>query len=175
MKKLLISFFLLSTAFAARSQDNFGDVTVVDAEQQQLEWCFEYSNRLGFDINYISYPKLYENICTWLGTPYRYSGNDKNGIDCSGFVAEIFSQTFNIHLEGSAKDFYEKVEPVKERDLQEGDLVFFKIRRKRISHVGIYLGNNKFIHSSTQRGVVISDLADPYYEKYFYKGGRLPL
>ena len=64
------------------------------------------------------------------------------------------------------------VNPVGKDDLKEGDLVFFKIHSRRISHVGIYLGNNKFAHASS-RGVAISSLDDNYYSRYFYKGGRL--
>jgi len=56
--------------------------------------------------------------------------------------------------------------------LGEGDLVFFKIKKKRISHIGIYLGNNKFAHASVKNGVIISDMDEPYYQKRFYSGGR---
>ena len=108
-----------------------------------------------------------------MGTPYRYSGDSKNGIDCSGLVCEMYKSAYQKILTGSAKDIYEKTDPVKKEDLKEGDLVFFKIKKGRISHVGIYLGSKKFAHASTQRGVIISDLDEPYYKKYYYKGGRL--
>lgn len=174
MKKLLIIGLLILGTGKIPAQDlYFGDSPEVDQEQQQLEWIFRFSNALGFDINYVSYPELYEAIIPWIGTPYRYSGNDKEGIDCSGFVSKIYAECFHKQLEGSARDFYEDVEPLKKHQLQEGDLVFFRIRKRRISHVGIYLGQNKFIHSSTSSGVIISDLEDPYYAKYFFKGGRV--
>jgi murein DD-endopeptidase / murein LD-carboxypeptidase len=175
MKKLLLAMIVCSATLNIQAQDSYADTPVTDTEQKQLEWCFEYSNLFGYDINYITYPQLFESIREWIGTPYRYSGNDKKGVDCSGFVAEMVDYCFKIKLDGSANDFYKKVEPVKKKQLREGDLVFFKIHQKRISHVGIYLGQNKFAHSSTQRGVIISDLTDPYYEKYFYRGGRLEL
>lgn len=57
--------------------------------------------------------------------------------------------------------------------MKEGDIVFFKIRQSEVSHVGLYLGNDKFIHSSTSNGVIISDLKEEYYQKYFWGGGRL--
>jgi lipoprotein Spr len=76
---------------------------------------------------------------------------------------------------GSANDIFKKVTPIKKSELTEGDLVFFKIRTKRISHVGVYLGQNKFVHASLKRGVVVSNLNDPYYSKYFFKGGRIDL
>jgi lipoprotein Spr len=63
--------------------------------------------------------------------------------------------------------------PVSREELKEGDLVFFKIKSRSITHVGIYLGNNRFAHASSSRGVVLSNLDEPYYKRYFYKGGRL--
>ncbi len=65
------------------------------------------------------------------------------------------------------------VNPLPKDELKEGDLVFFKIKSKSITHIGIYLGDNRFAHASTSRGVVISNLNEPYYSRYFYKGGRI--
>ena len=145
----------------------------IDNEQEQLALCFKYSNELGYNIESVSNPQLYNYVNEWLGTPYRYSGEGKNGIDCSGLVCELYKSAYQKILTGSAKEIYDKSEPIKKENLKEGDLVFFKIRKTRISHVGIYLGSNKFAHASTSRGVIISDLNDPYYKKYYYKGGRL--
>jgi len=148
-------------------------VSAVDSEQYQLSMCFKYSNQLGYNIESVTNPDLYEYIGEWLGTPYRYSGDSKKGIDCSGLVCELYKSAYQEVLSGSARDIFENVDPLKKTELQEGDLVFFKIKRGRISHVGIYMGSNKFAHASTKRGVIISDLDEPYYKKYFYKGGRL--
>lgn len=81
--------------------------------------------------------------------------------------------SYRILLTGSAKDIYRKIKPIKKTELREGDLVFFKIKKGKISHVGIYLGQNKFAHASTKSGVTISDLSEPYYSKYFYQAGRI--
>ena len=172
MKHLFALYFLLiiSTAVMAGGKK---EVVQYDEEQQQLEWCFEYSNLLGYDIQSVENPELYKSIADWIGTPYHYSGNDKCGVDCSGFVTAIYKATYQINLDGSAKDIYKRSDAIRKNELHEGDLVFFKIKGHRISHVGIFLGDNKFVHSSTQKGVVISNLDDPYYEKYFYKGGRI--
>jgi lipoprotein Spr len=64
------------------------------------------------------------------------------------------------------------VNPIDKNELQEGDLVFFKIKSSSISHIGVYIGNNKFAHAAT-RGVMISNLDEPYWKRYYYKGGRL--
>lgn len=145
----------------------------VDREQQQLKWCFEYSNMLGYNIEYINNPRLFEMVGEWMGVPYKYSGSSKKGIDCSGLVCTVFRDCYDRVITGSANDIYNTVEPVKKSELREGDLVFFKIRKNRISHVGIYLGQDRFVHASLKKGVIVSYLNDPYYTKYFYKGGRL--
>jgi lipoprotein Spr len=118
-------------------------------------------------------PYLYYQVYDWVGTRYKYAGNTKKGIDCSGFVCEMYRNTYCIHLSGGSKDLWPSVKPIEKNDLQEGDILFFKIRRGQISHVGVYLGNNKFAHASVQSGVIISDLNEAYYKKYFFKGGRI--
>ena len=118
-------------------------------------------------------PYLYLQVYNWVGTCYRYSGDTKKGIDCSGFVAEIYKNVYCIDLPGSSRAIWTTVSPIEKKDLKEGDILFFKIRKGQISHVGIYLGNNKFAHASVKTGVIISDLDEVYYKKYFYKGGRV--
>lgn len=118
-------------------------------------------------------PHLYYQVYDWLGARYKYAGASKKGIDCSGFVSKMYSSVYCIQLMGGSADIYKTVLPVEKEQLQEGDMVFFKIRKGNISHVGIYLGNNKFAHASVHSGVIISDLNEDYYKKYFYKGGRI--
>lgn len=118
-------------------------------------------------------PYLYYQVYDWLGTRYKYSGNSKSGIDCSGFVGELYKNAYCIELNGSSGTIFNQVKPIEKDQLREGDILFFKIRRNQISHVGVYLGNNKFAHASVHSGVIVSDLDEKYYKKYFYKGGRL--
>jgi lipoprotein Spr len=147
--------------------------TVSDDEQNNLKLCYHFSRLLDYEVTGFSNPDLYQEIYNWLGTPYKYAGDCKEGIDCSGFVCQLYQNVYGVKLSGSSGDLFKGVKPVKKTSLQEGDLVFFKIKQNRISHVGIYLGNNKFAHASVQNGVIISDLDDPYYKKYYYKGGRI--
>lgn len=115
---------------------------------------------------------LFFESFSWLGTPYRYAGKTYQGIDCSGFVAAVYDKVFHRKLSGSCKDIFTKCEPVEKEQLTEGDLVFFNIRGP-LSHVGLYLGNNKFVHASVQGGVMVNDLDESYYKRYFYKVARL--
>lgn len=170
---LIMIFFFLVVSIEANCQQNLSEAETVDKEQEQLHLCFIYSNMLGFNINSIENPKLYQSISEWMGTPYKYSGKSKKGVDCSGLVCELYRDCNTLVLESCAKDLFHNSEQIKKTDLREGDLVFFKIKKNRISHVGIYLGQNKFVHASTKNGVIVSNLEDPYYKRYFYKGGRL--
>ena len=145
----------------------------MDAEQQKLQLCYQFSKLLNCEVESLPQPRMYQTIYEWLGTPYKYSGDCKEGIDCSGFVCMLYKKSFDITLAQRAADIFKEVKPLKKSALKEGDLVFFKIKQKKISHVGVYVGNNKFVHASVQNGVIISDLDEAYYKKYFYKGGRV--
>lgn len=117
---------------------------------------------------------LYQAVYQWLGTHYKYkTKKGSGGIDCSGFTKKVYTSVYDLKLTGGSYDIFPQTKPVNKTELQEGDMVFFKIRKNRISHVGIYLGNNKFVHSAVKGGVRIDDLDEPYYKKYFFKGGRI--
>lgn len=170
---ILLSQFLFLSIVKANGKDTTGNFDSLEAEQMMLRWCFKFSNQFGFNISSISNPELYMVAGEWMGTPYKYGGRNKKGIDCSGFTCEVYKSALKKPINGSAQQLFKLSREIASSELKEGDLVFFKIRRKTISHVGIYLGENKFIHASLSNGVIVSDLKDPYYSKYFYKGGRI--
>ena len=109
---------------------------------------------------------------TYLGTPYRYGGMTRRGIDCSAFVLSVFGATAGMNLPRVAASQAQEGEKVEKSDLQKGDLVFFSHGKGRISHVGIVEsvsveGDIKFIHAATSKGVMISSLADSYWGPRF--------
>ncbi|MEW6468912.1 MAG: NlpC/P60 family protein [Bacteroidota bacterium] len=133
----------------------------------------KYSALLGVSPKDVENMKLYAFIDDWYGTPYKYSGKTKNGIDCSGFATVLMKEVYNKTATPPCSKMFEQCEVLGTKALEEGDLVFFKIEGNKVSHVGIYLMNNRFVHASTSKGVIISSLEENYYKKYFHKGGRL--
>lgn len=108
----------------------------------------------------------------FLGAPYRLGGSSVTGIDCSAFVKKIY-QFFNIELPRTAFEQYHVGMRVARNDLTEGDLIFFKTK-KPVGHVGIYIGNNQFVHAaSRKKGVRVDDLNQPYYDQRFIRAVRL--
>ena len=116
---------------------------------------------------------LDEAVGDLLGTPYKWGGTSKkSGFDCSGFILEVFEQ-FNIELPRTSKSQAGVGEKVAKDDLRPGDLVFFNIDGKGISHAGIYVGDGKFAHSASNKGVSISKLSDSYYAKRYVTARRV--
>ena len=132
-----------------------------------------FTQVFGFEVPDIFNPSLYDTISEWLGTPYCYSGKNEKGIDCSGFVNMIYRSVYGILLNENSAELYKSSHRLSIKKLREGDLVFFKINHRKVSHVGLYLGEHKFAHSSTSSGVIISDLDEPYYKKHYAGGGRV--
>jgi LysM repeat protein len=112
-------------------------------------------------------------VKTFLGVPYRLGGSTLKGIDCSAFVKKIY-EIFNIHLPRTAREQLSFGKKVDKDQLEEGDLVFFKTRRANNAHVGIYIGNNKFVHASYRnKEVRLESLDTPYFNQRFLKGVRV--
>ncbi|NDU86387.1 MAG: C40 family peptidase [Ferrovum sp.] len=112
-----------------------------------------------------------------VGASYRYGGNNTQGFDCSGFVRYVFSKAADLTLPHSSRDMSHVGQEVTQSQLQPGDLVFFRTQHQKISHVGIYLGNQQFVHaSSTKTGsVMVSNLTERYWARRFATGKRLTL
>ena len=142
---------------------------------ENLQQRYEQNNALGLSIGRGDNEALYKEAQNWLGVPYRYGGHSKMGADCSGLVMEIYRAVYHIDLQRNSAEIYNKnCKKVDREDLKEGDLVFFgKQGSTVINHVGIYLKNNKFIHASSSKGVVVSDMSERYYVNHFIVAGRV--
>lgn len=134
----------------------------------------KYASLLGVLPTNISNYSLYHFIDEWMGVRYRLGGNTKDGIDCSAFVQRMFENVFCLDLLRTAREQFASAMSIKSMDsLMEGDLVFFKIKTTRISHVGVYLTNRRFVHASSSQGVTISSLDERYWHRYYSGGGRV--
>lgn len=119
---------------------------------------------------------LFNRSAEWLGVPYKYGGNTKKGVDCSGLVVNIFEDVYGKRLyRNSAQIVENNCKKISKNELRTGDLVFFATgsSKKRINHVGIYLKDGKFIHSSSSKGVIVSDMDEAYYVRTYVCSGRV--
>jgi len=132
----------------------------------------KYARSLGVNAKDITNISLYQFIDDWYGVPYKYGGTSKSGADCSGFIGQLYSNVYHKSLPRTTSEIDKASSRVSKSSLREGDLVFFDINKKKSSHIGVYLQNDKFVHASSSKGVIISDLSNPYYQKTFSKGGR---
>lgn len=162
-------------------QNLFADADIsksVESVQKKLierKEMQELSEVLGIAIADASHLDFYREVADWLGTRYRRGGMSRTAVDCSGFTNIIYKNVFGIQLDRVstviAKNVKESV--TDKEDLQPGDMVFFStFGKKYINHVGMYIGEGKFIHASIKKGVIISRLDEGYYSKVFRKGGR---
>jgi lipoprotein Spr len=151
-----------------RMPDNLTDV-------EKSNWLqLKYSIQMDIAVEEISNIPLLQKIDEWWGTPYVLGGSSKRGVDCSYFTLDVMNAIYNTNLKRTAAEQYTQSEKIDWSDLKEGDLIFFKTDGSRsISHVGIYMTNNKFAHASTSQGVTISDLSEPYWQKRLYSLGRV--
>jgi lipoprotein Spr len=115
--------------------------------------------------------KMGRIVDSFVGSPYKYGGQTQDGIDCSGLVVEVYKRYAGFDLPRSTKKLYKLVRHVDRDDLVYGDLVFFSDGWFSVTHVGIYVGEGRFVHSIKDFGVIVSSLDEDYYKKR-YRGAR---
>jgi peptidoglycan DL-endopeptidase LytE len=127
-------------------------------------------NKLGvYNVNnsyLVDYAKRY------VGTPYKWGGTSPDGFDCSGYINYVFKNSHNIYLPRTVKDMWANT-GYKVYSQAVGDLVFFETYEPGASHMGIYIGNGKFIHASSSNGVTISEMSNTYWKPRYIGTKRL--
>jgi cell wall-associated NlpC family hydrolase len=164
---LLVGLLVLSSCGASKKAKRQERVS----NQALLE---KYAKHLGEEPA-AEHLVVYKFIDTWWGVPHRLGGNSQKGVDCSGFVVQFYSQIYGKEVARTTQGLYADARSVPLRKLKTGDLVFFELSSAgKITHVGIYLQNGRFVHASTSKGVRIDDMEDVYYRQKKKYGGRLP-
>ena len=162
MKKITIVFFfiiVLSVVGGCSSKENS------QAQAYEKKSSHQLSDNSTRKI-------LLKEFRKWEGTPHKMGGNSKRGIDCSGFAHYMYGKVFSIEIPRSTKLLFREGVKIKKSQLSPGDLVLFKPPTYP-RHVGIYVGDNKFIHASTTKGVMMSDLDNPYWFKCYFMSRRI--
>lgn len=190
-KKIIIIFFatiFLVSCGVKKNESVFNDSSLyVEPSSTTVDYVLYdsipeadriyFAKKIGVEKEDIVDGKLYKFIKEWEGTNYVYGGETKFGIDCSALMQHLFKKVYSYNLPRTAAEmgFDKNIEQFKSRKhLREGDLVFFRITdEKIISHVGIYLKNNKFFNANLSGGASISDLDSPYWNKFYVVSGRL--
>lgn len=116
---------------------------------------------------------LTDYCISWVGTPYKAGGTTKQGVDCSGFVFNVYNDVYNIKLSRRSSDMAKDVTILSDKKkMKEGDLIFFG--KNRINHVGIFIRGDKFIHASSSKGVIVSSLEENYWKTNYHSCGHHP-
>lgn len=161
-----------SNLIKEEEKNTISEPEAADAIESISSMQFKYAMLMDVDAESVTNTALFNFIDDWYGTHYRLGGTTKKGIDCSAFTGILLSTVFSFSLPRTAHEQYNVCEHIKKEDLMPGDLVFFNTRGG-VSHVGVYLANNHFVHSCSSQGVMISSLDDAYFSKRFIGGGRV--
>jgi len=143
-----------------------------DAESERM--VNKYADMVETEPEEIKNLPLYRFIDHWYGVRYKYGGMTRKGIDCSAFSQRLYGNVYCVNLKRTSKQQFKKCERLEDvSEAEEGDLVFFRINRVRISHVGVYLANGYFVHATRSNGIMISSLNNKYWQRRYAGCGRV--
>ena len=134
------------------------------------------SEKLGIVLTADDNAALYQEVASWLGSPYLVAGNDKSGVDCSGFICSVYQTLYDKKLPRRTSEIYDVCKPVSVSEAKAGDIVFFRTDSRTDSSpnfAGIYLKDNKFVIVSSSKGVTVANLESSYYKKTFVSIARV--
>ncbi|MCK9164018.1 MAG: NlpC/P60 family protein [Bacteroidales bacterium] len=186
MNKGYIYIILVFSLITLSSCSFVKDLTKRETQEEvwNIEWDSEsegkpikYRKDANKEKKNIRVPKteLTEYCKSWIGTPHVMGGMTRSGVDCSGFVGSVYKDVYGISLPRNSGDIEKVVDPIDDKSkLKEGDLVFFNGRSGKVNHVGIYIKDDTFVHASSSKGVMISNLNEKYWIKIYRRGGRHP-
>jgi lipoprotein Spr len=134
----------------------------------------KYANLLGVAPTSLNNLELLAQMEKWFGTQYCFGGSTDSCIDCSSFTQVILRDVYNVKIPRNSQQQFDASTKIETENLKEGDLVFFNTVSASmiITHVGVYVCNNKFVHASTSKGVTINDLSEKYFAKAYRGAGR---
>jgi lipoprotein Spr len=134
----------------------------------------KYANLLGVAPTELTNMQLLLQMEKWFGTQYCFGGSTDSCIDCSSFTQVILRDVYNVKIPRNSQQQFDASTKIEPENLKEGDLVFFNTVSASmiITHVGVFVCNNKFVHASTSKGVTINDLSEKYFAKAFRGAGR---
>jgi cell wall-associated NlpC family hydrolase len=177
--KFVRPYFLICVLFALVSTSCAANPTTPSKEELEMEQQAQASKLNAEDIDEKNWPararEVLVNALSLTGIRYKYGGNSpETGFDCSGFVRYVYQQASNLTLPHGARAISQLGKTIPKSELQPGDLVFFNTLRSTFSHVGIYLGNNRFIHSPSSGGEIrVENMQSSYWEKRFNGAQRI--
>jgi lipoprotein Spr len=163
MKKIVffVLLFILNVSSYSQSKEDYDKLT-------------EFLTFVNIEEIFEKYSNVLLIIDEYLGTPYKYGGTTKSGIDCSAFVKNVYFESLGIKLPRISRDQEKIGVEVSKENLNFIDLIFFDIKNKgKVSHVGLYISNGVFVHSGTKKGVSLEKLDSEYYSKKFFIAKRI--
>lgn len=156
-------------------ETEFDEEPVEDHPVNSNEFLAKYKNLKNLGVSLTARERVIFEVIDYLNTPYQYGGNTKKGIDCSGFTKQVFEKALGFALPRTASEQFEEGIKINSRsNLKFGDLVYFDTTREKYpGHVGIYLGNDLFVHSSVSKGVTVSSLESTYWKERYVGARRI--
>ncbi len=172
--RLYVLFFAVAVVLAScHSKKTLLKGNPGEIVKPQADIADKYSELMMVGKGEIKNGRLYSFIDQWMGTPYKFGGQDKDGVDCSGFAQLLEQEVYGIKIPRMTSQQVTVIKRKYEEELKEGDLVFFDFDNKQFSHVGVYLQNGYVVRASTSKGVMIVRLKSPSMYKYFSRAGSI--